>query len=145
MNTEIWNLNLKMDDTLNTSESLNQSLNRFTHSEVTHWITDSLDSFGNETPLCWAETLFCCGFDWNILFVKIRQKQTICDPGAKTVIWVIFLNWDFYIILKLNAFVMIGQYLKGWKKNRDIEKIICKVVQIKSLAMHIMQVLIYLQ
>ncbi len=32
---------------------------------------------------------------------------------------------------------MIGQYLKGAKKNLNIEKIIFKVVQIKSLAMHI--------
>ncbi len=38
-------------------------------------------------------------------------------------------------------FVMIGQYLKIWnlrvQKNRNIEKIIFKVVQIKFLAMHI--------
>ncbi len=36
---------------------------------------------------------------------------------------------------------MIGQYLKIWnlrvQKNRNIEKIIFKVVQIKFLAMHI--------
>ncbi len=38
-------------------------------------------------------------------------------------------------------FVMIGQYLKIWnlrvQKNRKIEKIIFKVVQMKFLAMHI--------
>ncbi len=38
-------------------------------------------------------------------------------------------------------FVMIGQYLKIWNlrvpKNRNIEKIIFKVVQMKFLAMHI--------
>ncbi len=38
-------------------------------------------------------------------------------------------------------FVMIGQYFKIWnlreQKNRNIEKIIFKVVQMKFLAMHI--------
>ncbi len=34
-------------------------------------------------------------------------------------------------------FVMIEQYLKGCKKNLNIEKIIFKGVQIKFLAMHI--------
>ncbi len=32
---------------------------------------------------------------------------------------------------------MIGQYLKGCKKNLNFEKIIFKVIQIKFLAMHI--------
>ncbi len=39
--------------------------------------------------------------------------------------------------ISIDVWFMIGQYLKGCKKNLNIEKIIFKVVQIKFLAMHI--------
>ncbi len=64
-----------------------------------------------------------------------------------------FWNWDLYMIWKLTLsidvwFVRIGQYLaeiqlleylesEGAKKNNNIEKIAFKVVQMKSLEMHI--------
>ncbi len=78
-----------------------------------------------------------------------------CDPGPQNQLSVIFLNWDLYIIWQLNnpyfhwciCLLWLDniwpryKYLKicnlREQKNLNIEKIIFKVVQMKFLAMHI--------
>ncbi len=95
--------------------------------------------------------------DWlynNVLFPQLLRNDVTLDHKTSHK-GQFFLNWDLNIIWKLNKYTFhwcMGCYdraifgrdtticksgIWGWKKNRNIEKIAFKVVQIKFLAMHI--------
>ncbi len=62
----------------------------------------------------------------------------IFDPGLQNQsLGSIFLNWDLYIIWKLNRTISETLESEGAKKNWNIEKITFKVTQMKFSAMHI--------
>ncbi len=66
---------------------------------------------------------------------SLKYQSFEIEIYASSEIWINNISIDVW-------FVMIGQYLKIWnlnkQKNLNIEKIIFKVVQMKFLAMHIM-------